>query len=310
MTLGTLNRKWEKYGLIFTPDGTVEWMKTYAWVPVADHIKNDLYKIFFATRNQNNMSQVGYIVIDLNDPKNILEISKEPVLSLGPLGAFDDSAVIPSCIVSYGNKKYLYYVGWMQGKRVPYYASIGLAISEDGGVHYKKISLAPLLDRNNIDPYFTASLDVLIEKKWRMWYLTNTEWTIVKGEPQPRYHIKYAESDNGIDWRREGIVAIDFQSDKEYAIARPRVIKENGIYRMWYSYRGDTYHIGYAESADGIRWERKDRDAGIDVSKNGWDAAMIEYAFVLNHQGKKHMFYNGNEYGKEGIGYARLEEDF
>ena len=105
-------------------------------------------------------------------------------------------------------------------------------------------------------------------------------------------------------------MCIDFKSKEEYAISRPCVIKEDGIYKMWYSYRGgsDTYRIGYAESADGIHWGRKDEEAGIDVSESGWDSEMIEYPFVLEHKGKKYMLYNGNSYGKTGFGYAILKE--
>lgn len=69
-------------------------------------------------------------------------------------------------------------------------------------------------------------------------------------------HIKYAESKNGIDWTRNGNVAIDFQDETESNIARSSVIKDNGIYKMWYSYiaRGLPYRIGYAESKDCINW--------------------------------------------------------
>ena len=76
---------------------------------------------------------------------------------------------------------------------------------------------------------------------------------------------------------------------------------------MWYCYAIDNYRIGYAESEDGIAWERKDDEVGIDISESGWDSEMIEYPFVFEHKGRKHMLYNGNEYGKEGIGYAVME---
>ena len=36
---------------------------------------------------------------------------------------------------------------------------------------------------------------------------------------------------------------------------------------------------------------------------------MIEYPFVYEHRGVKHMLYNGNGFGETGIGYAVLEED-
>lgn len=301
--------KWIKKGLIVKPTGKFEWMVTHAWVPFADRIDGDFYRIYFAGRNSQNMSQIGYVEIDINKPKEILEISEEPILKLGPLGTFDDSAVIPSWIVNHEGKKYMYYIGWMQGKRVPYYASIGLAISLDRGRTFRKFSNAPLLERNDVDPYMTASACVQIENGlWRMWYLTAIRWEIENNTPKPCYHIKYAESKDGIHWNRKGIVCIDFKYKSENRIARPCVIKEGMLYKMWYSYAIDTYKIGYAESKDGISWERKDDKVGIDVSESGWDSEMICYPFVFEHKGQKYLLYNGNGYGKTGLGYAVLEE--
>jgi hypothetical protein len=119
--------------------------------------------------------------------------------------------------------------------------------------------------------------------------------------------IKYAESENGIDWKREGKIALNFKDDSEYAMSRPFVIKEDGIYRMWYSYRGAAYRIGYAESDDGINWERLDEKVGISVSKSGWDCEMVEYPFIFDHKGQRYMLYNGNKYGLTGFGLAVQE---
>jgi hypothetical protein len=76
---------------------------------------------------------------------------------------------------------------------------------------------------------------------------------------------------------------------------------------MWYSRRGSTYRIGYAESSDAIKWIRKDDEAGIDVSPEGWDSEMIEYPFVFDDSGRRYLLYNGNGYGATGIGWAVLE---
>jgi hypothetical protein len=76
---------------------------------------------------------------------------------------------------------------------------------------------------------------------------------------------------------------------------------------MWYSYRGDAYKIGYAESPEGLSWERRDQEAGIDVSPSGWDSEMICYANVIQQNDKWYMLYNGNGFGKTGIGLAALE---
>ena len=303
--------KWIKKGLIFEPKGNFDWMVTHASLPIANKIKDDLYRIYFATRDKDNRSYTAYIEMDIKNPKEILYIPENPVLKPGKLGTFDDSGAISSWIVNYNKKKYLYYAGWNIGVTVPFHNSVGLAISQDGGKTFNKYSEGPILDRNIIEPYFVGSSCVIIENEiWKMWYLSCVKWEIENGRSKHYYHIKYAESKDGITWNRKGIVCIDFKSKDEYAISRPCVIKEEGIYKMWYSYRGgtDTYRIGYAESADGIKWERKDEEAGIDISESGWDSEMIEYPFVLEHKGKKYMLYNGNSYGKTGFGYAILKE--
>jgi hypothetical protein len=73
---------------------------------------------------------------------------------------------------------------------------------------------------------------------------------------------------------------------------------------MWYCYRGTAYRLGYAESADGIAWARKDEEVGIDISPSGWDSEMLAYPWVLRHGNAMYMFYNGNSYGKSGVGLA------
>jgi len=300
--------KWIKKGLIFKPENNFDWMVSYGAVPFADHIKGDLYRIYFATRDKSNRSHTAYIEVDIKNPTAILNISEAPILKPGKLGTFDDSGAMPSCIVNHNDKKYLYYTGWALGVTVPFYFYIGLAISTDDERSFKKMSDGPILDRGNYDHYLTASPYVIIENDiWKMWYVSCIGWEIENGEPKHYYHIKYAESIDGIQWDRKGITCIDFKSNDEYAIARPCVIKEDGIYKMWYSYRGEKYRIGYAESEDGIKWIRKDDKAGIDISESGWDSEMIEYAHVFNHKGTKYMLYNGNEYGKTGFGYAVLD---
>ena len=78
---------------------------------------------------------------------------------------------------------------------------------------------------------------------------------------------------------------------------------------MWYCHRGLTYRIGYAESRDGIHWNRLDHLSGIDVSQDGWDSEMIEYPFVFDHKGKRYMLYAGNGFGKTGFGIAVLTNE-
>ena len=77
---------------------------------------------------------------------------------------------------------------------------------------------------------------------------------------------------------------------------------------MWFAHRGTkdytTYRIGYASSTDGIKWKRKDENAGITISEKGWDSDSICYPYMISHKNKKFMLYCGNNYGETGFGYA------
>jgi hypothetical protein len=301
--------QWEKQGLLFDPQKDCAWCVSHAAVPIADQIDGDRYRIYFTSRDELSRSQIGFFEVDIRQPRHILHVADKPVLASGEPGMFDDSGTMTSWLVSRNGVKYLYCIGWNRSSTVPFRNAIGLAISHDGGKSFSRYSDGPILDRSIHDPAFTASCCVLVEgNRWRMWYLSGIRWDMSGGRPKHYYHIKYAESLDGIAWDRAGVVCIDFESKDEYAISRPCVIKEDGIYRMWYSYRGASYRIGYAESIDGVRWTRKDRDAGIDVSATGWDSEMIEYPFVFVHDGKRYLLYNGNDYGKTGIGYAIRSE--
>lgn len=302
---------WEKKGLIYK---TVKSNLTHASIPFADIIDNNTIRIYFSSRNLKGQSLPFYIETDSSDLSRIKYINEKPLLEFGPVGTFDDSGIMPSCITSLGNgKKYLYYIAWNVQVSVPYRLSIGLAISEDEGKSFKKASSGPILDRDFYEPYFNTAPFVILEgKKWRMWYVSTSEWKVINGKPEPKYHIRYAESDDGIFWKRTGIVCIDYCHPDE-AIGRPCIIYEGNIYRMWYSYRSiidyrdqknNGYRIGYAESGDGLKWFRKDSLAQISVSMDGWDSNMIEYCHVINIHGIKHMLYNGNGFGYSGFGYA------
>jgi hypothetical protein len=309
--------EWKKKGLIFEANRNHDWMVSHAQVPLADRVDDSTLRIYFGTRDEQNRTVTTFIEVEAEDPARITYIHDQPVLGLGELGCFDDCGAMPSWIVDRGEEKYLYYTGWNTSTTVPYRNSIGLAISRDGGLSFKRAYDGPILDRTYKEPHFCAVPCVLIEGgKWRMWYLSGVRWDVFDGRPEPRYHIKYAESSDGINWERHGTVCVDFNSKAEAGIVRPSVIRDESLYRMWYSYRGlenyrtdkrTSYRIGYAESRNGIDWIRKDEAGGLDVSDSGWDSEMVAYPFVLNWRSGKYMFYNGNGFGRSGFGYAVLQ---
>ena len=310
--------KWIKKGLIYKVDNNNAWMQTHAQLPTLDLINKDTLRIYFSTRNSKNISLTTYIDVMADNPKEICYVHDKPIIILGKLGCFDESGIMPSCITTHNHKKYFYYVGWNVGASIRYRVSAGLAISNDDGHTFTKISDGPILDRNIVDPFAIGNISILIENNiWRMWYMSYTKWEILNGIPEPFYNIKYAESTDGINWDRKGIVCVDFKNEQEAGLARPFVYKENGIYKMFYSFRtaaanyrkdkSESYKMGYAESEDGISWIRKDDEVGIGTSEDGWDSEMICYPHIIKVDDKYLMLYNGNGFGESGFGYAELE---
>ncbi|GAA0871319.1 hypothetical protein GCM10009117_04650 [Gangjinia marincola] len=303
---------WQKKGVIFNTNNQFDWMVSHACTPTVHILNEDVFRIFFSPRNEKGQSMVAYVDVAADNPKNILDISSRPIMSLGKRGTFDDGGIMPCNIAQNDGKLYLYYVGWNPSVSVAYRNAIGLAVSENDGETFERLFDGAIVDRNMNEPYFTASPAVMKEGDiWHMWYSSSTGFVEALGKIEPVYIIKYAQSTDGIHWRRDNVTCIK-PKDKFEANARPTVIKEDGIYKMWYCYRGSVdfrdgpqaYRIGYAESEDAINWTRKDDEAGISYSKTGWDSTMQTYPNVIKHKGKKYLFYNGNGFGATGFGYA------
>jgi hypothetical protein len=296
--------RWTGRRHLFVPDGSIPWMASHAALPFASPLGGDLFRVYFSPRDARNRAHVASLDLELGREPRVVSVSPEPVLEPGELGAFDDAGANVSCVVRHAGTWFLYYSGWSLGVSVPFYFFIGLATSEDG-VHFRRHSRAPVIDRSAVDPFLVGTCSMLVENDvWRMWYVSGAGWKLVEGKPRHDYHVRYAESADGIHWKREGRVCVDFASEAEYAFARPVVIKDDR-YRMWFCVRGDRYRMGYAESRDGLAWERRDEQAGIEPSGAGWDSDEIAYPFVFRHAGQLHLLYNGNGYGRTGFGYAR-----
>lgn len=68
-------------------------------------------------------------------------------------------------------------------------------------------------------------------------------------------------------------------------------------------YRDDAnhaYRFGFADSADGLSWEIRNDEIGLERASSGWDSVMMTYAAFHGN----HLFYNGNGFGATGIGVA------
>jgi hypothetical protein len=301
--------EWVKQGLIYSCDffGT-----GYAQDAFIDKMNDDVWRIYYSARTKDVVSLPFYIDVEAGNPKNILNAPNQPLILPGAPGTFDETGITMTSIVQAGDVKYLYYCGWNKRATVPYALSIGVMIVKEDGNVYKKMFDGPIMDRSKHNPISVSAPFVIYDEGiFKLWYISFTQWKMYNGRMEPTFVIKYATSYNGIDWDTSEKVCIDSTYDGQ-SFARPWVIKDNGIYKMWFSTRGPVgyreggqhYMVEYAESPDGQNWSRKADTPVITKSESGWDSQMLAYASVVKHDDTYFMLYNGNDFGKTGFGYA------
>jgi predicted GH43/DUF377 family glycosyl hydrolase len=303
--------RWAKKGLVYAPDGHLPWAQHYAFPPTPIARDGGVLRLYVGFCDADTVGRIGWVDVRIDDPSEVVAVSREPVLDIGEPGCFDDNGVVPTAALPVADELYLYYVGYQLGTRVRYFQFEGLAISSDGGESFRRRARVPVTDRSDQELLNRSSAFVRREDDlFRMWYVGGDSWVDVAGKPLPRYELRYLESPDGVTWPDEGRICLDFADDDEHAFGRPWVFRRDGLYQMLYSVRTRSkgYRLGYAVSPDGVEWERRDGDVGIDVSETGWDSDSISYSSVVEHDDRMYLFYNGNDCGKTGFGYAELEE--
>lgn len=315
--------KWKKQGIIFSPNGKYPWMYSHAQCPFALDM-GKFIRVYFSTRENYDEQQLsrsygGFVDLDKTNIKNVINISQEPVMDLGGIGEFDEFGSMPNSIIKHKDEYYLYYCGWSRGVSTPYSWEIGFAKSKDA-VKFHKVGKGPLIGPTLDEPYLHACPVVyrISETNWHMYYLSGIKWLQGDKKMESQYMLMHATSQNGIEWNRNANCIIPSKVEDESQTSAA-IICLDKKYHMFFSYRYGLdfrhkkdrgYHIGYAWSTDLISWIRDDAEAGIDISDSGWDSEMVAYPHVTKINGKYIMLYCGNQFGRDGFGYAELEVNY
>jgi hypothetical protein len=287
----------------------------HAQVPIIDMME-DKWRIYYSTRF-NGKSQPMWVDVEVNNPTNILNQSTGPILDLGKTGSFDVAGVMPTELIEVDGVKYMYYIGWTNRQDTPYHNTIGLATSIDGGNNWNKFSDGPIFGTSRLEPGFIGTMAVIKNlNTFYGYYLSCRDWKEFDGKLEPLYDIKIATSPNGIDWIPTDRVAIPLKDD-DGGISKASVIKDGDTYYMWYSVRKDhnyrtnpdaSYRIKCVSSTDLWNWQDVD-GFGLDIDLNSnWDNEMVAYPHIFKYEDELQMLYNGNTFGKTGIGHVRFKK--
>ncbi len=265
-------------------------------------------RVLFGAFDKDNVSRIGFVDIEIDSFK-IKEFSNTPILDIGENGTFDENGVHPMGIIEHNGKLFLYYTGYQLGKKVPYFMFAGLAVSNDGGYSFTRLQRFPVLDRSEEGLCTRGGPTGFVENDtFKLWYAAGSTWEMVGGKPRPTYDIFFQENINGVEFQTQGHRCINYNPETEHGLGRPQVIKAGRYYIMFHTIRTRDmkYSIGFATSKDGKTWVRRDNELGLKHGQNGWNSEMIYFPYFIKIKDCYYLFYNGNGFGKTGIGIEKL----
>lgn len=295
---------WKSKRIIFKPNSHNQFLISHASNPLAIHLNGDIFRVYYSGRNIENKSSVGFFDFDIKNFK-VIKIGEEPNAIFGNPTSFYSHGISIGCHYQIDNRQFVLFMGWQINGADHWRGDIGRFEILPFG-EWRLNPVKPFLSCDELVDKVSLSYPWVIFEYgiYKMWYGSTIDWTSENGEMI--HVINYATSIDGENWIRHGL-AIPYELGVAQAFSRPCVIHDKNGYHMWFSYRsgdGTPYRIGYARSKNGINWELALNETGISVSETGWDSEMICYPFVFDFKGERYMLFNGNSFGKTGIGIA------
>ncbi|EJN00865.1 hypothetical protein [Herbaspirillum sp. YR522] len=303
--------KWRKLGLVWRNDATQPWSRSHAMGPTPFRLDDRTIRVFVTCLDEQGRGRPGYVDVDATDPTRVLGVSSDAVMDIGEPGSFDDNGLMPLSIVRVpSGDLWMYYSGFEICTRIRYRILSGVAVSNDNGATFRRLSSTPVLERTDTERFFRGGPFAMVDQGvFRLWYVAGSEWTMLNGKAMPVYDLRYQESADGVTWGDTGTLSMALTGADEHGFGRPWVVKSERGYQLFYSIRKRSlgaYRLGYAESADGLHWVRKDEEMGLDVEDGDLASEAIMYSAVIESCGKTYCFYNGNNFGEQGFCVAEL----
>lgn len=299
--------QWTKLGRIYEPRAISAELLTHAANPLPIRMHGSVFRIYFNGRDNENRSSVGFFDFDMRT-REVIQTCQQPAVVFGNPGSYyADGISIGGTYVRDG-RLFVTFMGWQSPKDGHWRGDVGqYELNTDLTV--REVAAEPILHSDESDPISLSYPWVLQRnRQFEMWYGSTLTWDAGNGEMI--HIIKKAISGDGLTWKKTNI-QVPHEVGVAQAFSRPTIMERSDGLHMWFSYRsgtGQPYRIGYAKSDDGESWSLRLSESGIDVSEEGWDSEMIEYPYVFGYGEKWYMLYNGNGYGKTGIGIAVLDE--
>jgi hypothetical protein len=312
--MSELSRPWTRHGLLLPVKPSHRWWKSHAQSPTVLVVSPRRWRIYFAGRDGGNRASILAVDVDPRNDMRVLAEHLDPMLADSPRGTFDCAGLGPSCALPIDGRVQLFYSGVQPRSDVKFQIAIGLAVSDDG-LSFERKFVGPIRSIGPTDPYFVSTPFVRpVEGGYRMWYTSGTGWEEHDGTLEPTYVLRSCRSRDGIVWETGSSLVLPDDADGRFSQTRPWISRDNDSLRLWYSQRGRNFR---SSGDEGYRLYScrlgVHGDFAGDVqpvvfdnppAAGEFDSWMQAYACVMRTESREILFYNGDEFGKAGIGWA------
>lgn len=262
-------------------------------------------RLFFNSRDEFQRSSIYSVELigdEFEADCSTLTLEQE----WGPKDSYFSHGISIGSSFTFDGDTFISIMGWKVPSGEHWRGEIGL-LRLDGNAHVSQVTDTPWLGLNDEDPISKSYPAVLIESGGiYIWYGTTISWDAGNGEML--HVIKEARLDN-LWGNSEQLRTLPYLIGKAQAFARPAVTLVDQRKLMAYSYRGSSmgYRIGFVWLDDLNTASHLGGIPAFGPSTADWEDEMVEYPSFFSHNDRKFMLYNGNGFGRTGLGLAEIE---
>jgi hypothetical protein len=279
---------------------------TYTSNPVAYHLHGSLFRIYFNSRDTMNRSEVWSVDFDLQAMQIVESSLKVQLDYRGKFPQYCQNGISLGSVFTLSNERFIGFMGWYVPHRKHWVGEIG-RLRIDSEFNLELFDSSPWIGISPDDPV-SLSYPAVQEVKGGsdIWYGTTRTWDAGNGEmlhTLERSHLDHY----GAITKTQAVVP--YQLGEAQAFSRPSLINAGGVTLFSYSFRGNQnkYQIA-VRTMEAIGESVEFGEPSVfSPGQIAWENEMVEYPYMVQYQGKIFMLYNGNSFGKSGIGLAEIE---
>ena len=302
---------WTDYGVIFPVNNLESWAKSHAYVPTAIEL-DETIRVFVAFLSGKKHGRLGYVDVCRHDPRQIRGYSKSPVIEDAPEGYFDANGVTPLGIVREQDTMRLYYAGWevVPDPLVRYRLQTGLLLGDPVKSYFKRYGVSPVIATRQVEENVrTGGCILKLPDGYHCWLATQKGSTSHMGKVLPVYDLEYLHSEDGLVWPEAQTNVFSHKPNEILGYGRSAIwLNEKHEFEGLFSVRnwdGNYTDIMYATSLDGIVWSSLSRSGMAFCAEMTCDGqTSVSFPNIIQQENRKLMFYNGNDFGREGLRLA------